>query len=212
MAGSKPRASRRGNRRSRLVFYAVPIIAVVFTAGVLGLSYLRPPPIMCSNSSSGTLAMDFTVALSIQVVNLGGNQTRFVVPPSVGIPGGSWANKTLVGYGTNDISPLCMDTPAAGAQYAGFSSIRVRSTAVLNYTLRDFFNVWGEPLGRNNTDLTLSSVVQARQGYVWQMCIGNPTAPNNLRIGNWLFEPLVTGKFITLVYYNQNSQYPGCIG
>jgi len=156
--------------------------------------------------------MDFSVALSIQVANSVGNQTRFIVTPAIGIPGGFWANTTFNAYGTNGRYPLCSDAPVPNTNYPGYNTIRVRSTAALNYTLRDFFNVWGQPLGRNPTDLTLSTYVLSRAGYTWQMCIGNPTTPGNLVLGNWTYEPLVSGKFITLVYFNQNSSYPGCIG
>ena len=83
----------------------------------------------------------------------------------------------------------------------------------MNYTRRDFFNVWGQPLGRNGTDATLTNgFVQVRPGYVWEMCIGNPTNTSSLTLGNWEMESLVGGKFITLVYYNSQSSYPGCIG
>jgi hypothetical protein len=215
MTSSSSRGSRGNRKQGRLVLYSIPIIAIVLTAGVFGLSFFRPPPIMCSDKASSPLAMDFNVALSIQVVNLEGNQSRFLVPPAIGIPGlnAAWANHTLDGYGTNGISPLCLDGQSGGPQYAGYSAIRVRSTSVMNYTLRDFFNIWGQPLGRNSTDATLTNgFVQARAGYVWEMCIGNPTNPSNLTLGNWEVERLTAGKFITLVYYNSQSSYPGCIG
>ena len=210
---SSKRRLRGSKKQGRLLLYAVPIIAVVMTAGVLGLSYLRPPQIMCSDKATGSLKMDFGVALSIQIVNNEGNQTRLIVPPEVGVPSGYWANHTLAGYGTNGISPICSDTPAPGAQYQGYSSIRVRSTQIMNYTLRDFFNIWGQPLGRNATDATLTNgIVNARPNYTWEMCIGNPTNTSNLTLGNWNVEVLTPNKFITLVYFNHQSSYPGCIG
>lgn len=213
MADSRPRGKRGTGKRGRLFLYAVPIIAVVFTAGVLALSLSRPPPVLCSDAAQKTPAMDFSVALSIQVANSAGNQTRFIVTPAIGIPGGIWANSTYNAYGTNGRYPLCSDAPIPGTNYPGYNTIHVRSTMPLNYTLRDFFNVWGQPLGKNATDRTLSSdVVRSTAGYVWQMCIGNPTTPGNLVLGNWTYEPLVSGKFITLVYFNTNSSYPGCIG
>jgi len=159
--------------------------------------------------------MDFNVKLSVQVVNIAGNQTRFIVAQAIGVPVPSavWANHTLDGYGTNGLSPLCLDAQSGSVQYPGYSSIHVRSNAVMNYTLRDFFNLWGQPLGRNSTDATLTNgYVQVRPGYVWEMCIGNPTNTSGLTLGNWQVERLVAGKFITLVYYNNNSSYPGCIG
>jgi hypothetical protein len=159
--------------------------------------------------------MDFTVDLSIQIVNNQGNATRFIVTPinGIGIPGGVWVNRTLDSYGTKGRSPVCSDAPAAGVQYPGFNRIHVRSTSVLNYTLRDFFNVWGQPLGKNGNDTTFDSAyIQKRPGYVWEMCIGNPTNTPGLRLGSWIYEQLTPGKFITIVYYNQNSSYPGCIG
>ncbi len=213
LAGSRPRGKRSDKKKQgRLLLYAIPIIAVVLTAGVLALTYTRPGPVLCSDRAATTLPMDFQVALSIQVVNNFGNQTRFIVTPAIGIPGGIWATSIYNAYGTNGRYPLCSDAPVPGTNYPGYNTIRVRSTSALNYTLRDFFNVWGQPLGKNPTDQTLSSYVLPKAGYTWEMCIGNPTTPSNLVLGNWTYEPLVSGRFITLVYFNQNSSYPGCIG
>lgn len=215
MASSRSRGSKGNKKQGRLLLYSIPIIAVVLTAGVFGLSFFRPPPIMCSDKPSSPLAMDFYVALSIQVVNTVGNQSRFIIPPSIGIPvtGAMWANRTLDKYGTDGISPLCLDTQPGATQYRGYSSIHVRSIIAMNYTLRDFFNVWGQPLGRNGTDATLTNgIVQVGPNRVWEMCIGNPTNTSSLRLGDWLGEKMVAGKFITLVYYNNQSSYPGCIG
>jgi len=212
LASAKQREKRGGRKQGRLVLYAIPIIASVLTAGVLALSLTRPPPVLCSDAPSKATAMDFSVALSIQVVNSFGNQTRFIVTPAVGIPGGVWATSVYNAYGTNGRYPLCSDATGPGASYPGYSTIRVLSTVALNYTLRDFFTVWGQPLGKNATDVTLSSYVLPRAGYKWEMCIGNPTNTGSLVLGNWTYERLVRGKFITLVYFNQNSSYPGCIG
>lgn len=197
-----------------MLLYAIPIIAVVMTAGVLALSFNRPGPVLCGDAASKTPAMDFSVALSIQVVNNIGNETRFVYSQTgIGIPSGIWAVSTYNAYGTNGRYPLCSDGPAPGSNYPGYSTIRVRSTSVLNYTLRDYFNVWGQPLGKNATDTTLDAgYIRPKAGYVWQMCIGNPRSPSSLVLGNWTYEPFVPGRFITLVYFNQNSSYPGCIG
>jgi hypothetical protein len=202
-----------GRKKGRLLAYVIPIIAVVLTAGVLALSYARPPQVLCSDAASNTPAMDFPVALSIQIVNNVGNQTRFIVTPAVGIPGATWATRAYNAYGTNGRYPLCTDAPAPGSNYPGYNTIHVRSTKALNFTLRDYFNVWGQPLGKNATEQTLSSAyVLSKPGYTWEMCIGNPTSTTSLVLGNWTYELLVPGRFITLVYFNQNSSYPGCIG
>lgn len=215
MVSSRSRGSSGNEKQGRLLLYSIPIIAVVLTAGVFGLSFFRPQPVMCSDNSSSPLAMDFYVAISIQVVNTVGNQSRFIIPPSIGVPvtNAMWANHTLDRYGTNGISPLCLDTPSGSTQYRGYSSIRVRSTVVMNFTLRDFFNVWGQPLGKNSTDATLTNgIVQAGPNRIWEMCIGNPTNTSSLRLGNWEVQRMYAGEFITLVYYNSQSPYPGCIG
>lgn len=210
LASSRPKGLRGQKKQGRLLLYAIPIIAVVLTAGVLALSFDRPPPVSCSSKTGTALAMDFQVALSIQVVNNIGNQTRFIVTPPVGIPGGVWATHTYDAYGTEGRYPLCTDAPASGSNYPGYNTIRVKSTSALNYTLRDFFNVWGEPLGKNATDQTLNQSLP-KAGYTWQMCIGNPTNTQGLRQGNWTIESLTPGKFVTLVYFNKNSSYQGCI-
>jgi len=88
-----------------------------------------------------------------------------------------------------------MDAPNPAQPYPGYSLIRVVSTIYHNYTLGDFFSVWGMTLGQNDT-----INIQSAHGNQWSMCVG--PSQNSQRPGLWGQEPLVNYNSITLIYDN----------
>ncbi len=162
------------------LLYVVPIVAVLIVAGAFAVAYVLPPP--------RDVAMGFDVAISIQISN--GTARSFFVPPSIGVPGGTWVSHRYDIFGVDGRYPLYTVTPPSG-DYPGFSLIHVRSRVLRNYTLADFFEVYGQPLGPANT-LGLPTTSKN----VWEMCVGQPA----FRPGNWGSEVLSRGLFITMVY------------
>lgn len=185
--------SRQAQKTQRL-YYAIPIIAVLIIAAAFVVAYVLPPP--------NDVVMSFDVALEIQVAN---NRTssRLVSPPIVGVPGYTWATHTFDLYGAGGRYPLYTDAPTGNSN--PFSVIHVRSRAVVNYTLGDFFSVWGQPLGPSQT---LSCCPADSTNTFWQMCVGllgNP--PSGL--GKWEAEVLTPNKIMVLVYYYAGGT--GCL-
>jgi hypothetical protein len=179
------RSGKTGHGRRRSYYFLIPIIAFTIIVG----SYFASV-----NLASAPAAMDYTLNISIQISNPKNNtQATFALPQiGIGIPGGFWANHTFDAYGINGYYPVYVDVPPN--PYPGYSPIHVKSRISYNYTLGDLFNVWGQPLGQNNT-----LNVKAQGGSVdWTMCVG--TSPTSLRPGLWAQQRLVSGIDIILSY------------
>jgi len=179
------------------LYYAIPIVAVliVFTAFVF--AYILPPP--------SDVAMSFDVSVEIQVA-VNSTASQLVAPPLVGIPpalGGTWRVHTYDLYGVSGNYPLYTDS---GPNTNGFSTIHVKSRARLNYTLGDFFNVWGEPLGSVNT----INVQADGTSTIWSMCVGITGGPPGA-LGHWSSELLEPKKEIIMVYYYTGGVQSGCL-
>ena len=178
-----------GSKRPGRLLYVVPVVAVLMVAAAFAVAYVLPPP--------RDVVMSFDVAVSIQISN--GTARSFFVPPSIGVPGGTWLSHRYDIFGVEGRYPLYTVTPPSG-DYPGFSLIHVRSRVMVNYTLGDFFDVWAQPLG---PDRTLD--FPATSNNLWQMCIGQPP----FRLGEWRSEVLTRGLFVTLVYYPKG--FLGCV-
>jgi hypothetical protein len=176
------------------LYYAIPIVAVLVIATAFVFAYILPPP--------SDVAMSFDVTVEIQVA-VNSTASRLVAPPEVGIPGGSWHINTYNIYGVSGNYPVYT---SAGPDTSGFSTIHVRSRVRLNYTLGDFFDVWGQPLGPTNT----ISVQADGTRSIWQMCVG-VTGSVPTALGNWRSEVLTPNKEIIMVYYYTGGSQTGCL-
>jgi hypothetical protein len=165
-------------------FIAVAILLVIAVTAYFLLSYT---PVQAK------AVMDYQVQISIQVENNNSTKVRFIVPPMIGKGGGAWASHALDKYGVDNNYPVYTETPPAN--YPGYSIIHVRSNTVYNFTLGDFFAVWGYPLGPDKT-LTLTS--NPPDGAIWFMCVG--PSSNALRPGHWGAETLTSDNPIILIY------------
>lgn len=181
MARSK--APPSGRRLQPIIAVAV-LIAVIAVGAYFVFGYSATP---------GKAVLDYTVQISIQVENNNSSQIRFIVPPIIGKAGGAWASHALDLYGVDGNYPVYTDTPPAN--YPGYSLIHVRSNTVHNFTLGDFFGVWGYPLGPNQT---LSLPSHPPDGAIWFMCVG--PSSNSLRPGYWGSETLTSDNPIILIY------------
>ncbi len=189
LARSKAHQPRKAGR----FYYAIPIIAVLIIATAFVVAYVLPPP--------SDVAVSYDVALEIQVA-YNRTSSQLVAPPVVGVRGGYWYSHLYDLYGADGRYPLYTDATPDGAL---FSVIHVRSRVVQNYTLGDFFDVWGQPLGPSQT---LDRYPADNVSTFWQMCVGfvgsQPTG-----LGNWRSELLAPNKFIVLVYYFAGGS--GCL-
>ena len=186
---------RRGGpnrrRKRRLILYSVPLLALAILLGVYYVATVSPQP-----------KEDFTVPISIQLVQLiqGGHYISYIPPVNVGVRGGFWFTHQYDGEGINGHYPVYgQESPGGNSSY---SLIHVRSTVSRTYTLLDFFNVWGKPLGPNDT-LTFTvpppaSDTRFTNQWFWDLCIR--IGSGGIIPGSWTNQSLVPGEGIVLRY------------
>lgn len=213
---ARSRSHSTGDRKSsRYTLYAIPLIVIALFAVVFFV--LESPP------HASNAAVDFTFQFVIQESNNNGTSIAAIVPShSIGEAGGYWASTQYNSYGVDSGHyPIYMDAPCAIVTASGClasggcraanntivppCTVHVKSTKALNYTLGDFFNVWGYSLGANNT-LNIPS----KNNFIWQLCIGpNPQFARYSTL--WGAQPLSTNESITIFYVNPSNQNtPGC--
>jgi hypothetical protein len=181
-----------GKKDRRLLY--LPLMLALVMLAVVYLLVVAP-------SASPHAAVDFTLKMSVQYNNPANQtETRFIAPRfPVGVSGGLWASHQYDGYGLDGHYPLYTELLSSNSYFL----IHVRSTVAHNYTLGDFFAVWGFPLGENNT-----IGVVASNGSHWQLCIGL-APPGRPIISNWGQQVLVKDVTFFLIYYNP-SLGAGC--
>jgi hypothetical protein len=144
-------------------------------------------------------AIDYTFNLLVQISNNNSSnpQIRAVAPSrSIGEAGGYWATTQYNSYGVDSGHyPIYVDDPSTACK--PYCVIHVKSTVARNYVLGDLFNVWGYPIGRNDT------LGQKSYGSVyWQMCVGvGASAVDNQQFGAFVLRPNLD---ITLFFHDQN--------
>jgi hypothetical protein len=110
----------------------------------------------------------------------------------VGVLGGFWTTHAYDKYGLDSNYPVYSTLPTAIVCPAALP-VHVRSSVVRNYTLGDFFAVWGQALGPDNT------VGQPPSGGMqWVMCVGTSAA--TLRPGSWGQEVLANNVTMIVTY------------
>jgi len=153
-------------------------------------------------------AQDFTVRISLLYWQIMGNESypHAVIPPPIGVFPGIWATHQYDFDGLNNHYPLYTDPPASG-NYSGSTDIHVRSRSTHAYTLRDFFNVWGEPVGVNDT-LGYTVPPPSSQSnnfgstWFWDMCVKPPGGVLGPPPKDWGSLVLLPGGMTILLYYS----------
>lgn len=182
--------SKDVKRRTRYLAYAIPLIALAIVGGSYVL-FLEPQPTVPA-------AMDFTFNILLQVSNKNSSQVRAIAPGHpIGEAGGYWATSQ---YNNDSVDsshyPVYMDIPSTAC--TPVCVIHVKSRVVHAFTLGDFFAVWGQPLGENNT-----IGVTRSNSFAWQMCIGPPnSATLSNQWGNYIVQ---SGDDLTLFYYDTST-------
>jgi len=193
-------------RRQRAVLYSTPFIALSLFLAVYYVVTVSP-----------VAQEDYTLNISIQISYLNprgstGALLFAVYPRGVGLAGGVWQSHQFDTYGMDGRYPIFGEAPPGWNSTYQYYLIHVRSRFTRTYTLFDFFNVWGQPLGRNNT---LSYTVPPQNSnygndWYWDMCVrpAGGTLRDTTRVpaAQWTSEPLDPGLLITLIYSNH-----GCL-
>jgi hypothetical protein len=180
-----------------MVLYSAPLLALALLASVYYIATVAP-----------TAREDFTVPIAIQLTQLfsGNAYISNVLPRLVGVRGGIWNSHQYDGEGLNGHYPVfAQEAPGGNSSYA---LLHVRSTVTRTYTLQDFFNVWGEPLGKTNTlGYTVPpppSDTKYTSDWYWDICI--QIHGGRIYEGSWSNQTLVPGEGIVLKYSNS-----GCL-
>ena len=170
----------------------VPILGIVIVAAVFAASILPAAP--------QTAAVDFTSFLVIEVHSpTNETQVRCVYPRGdVGVAGGYWVNHTYHRDGLDSNYPVYAYIPVNPSCPTAIP-INVKSTVARNYTMGDFFSMWGQPIGPNNT-----IQIQNSGNMFWVMCKG--PSVQTLSPANWGQEVLATNQTYILAY----TQVAGC--
>jgi hypothetical protein len=192
LARSKPR-----EKKSRKLYYAIPIVAVLIVAAGFVVAYVLPPP--------SDVLMSFNTYVEIQEA-VNSTASRLVAPAGVGVRCDTctWMVHTFDLYGVGGNYPVYTDPTPTGS--GSFFALHVKSRVVQNYTLGDFFDVWGQPLGASNTIGRIADGTNT----IWQMCVGVYGAPPS-QLGNWRSEVLQANKEIVLIFYYNGGPQTGCL-
>jgi hypothetical protein len=178
-------------QKSRSYLFLIPIIALASAAGVIALAFYNPP--------QASPVQNYVFQMTIQVTNANGSGLHFIIPTqAVGEAGGVW---TTHQYDNESVDsghyPIYMDGPPN--PYPGYSLVHVKSKVNRQYTLGDFFAVWGKSLGQNDT-----ISVKASGNFLWELCTG--TSAGTAKYDPlWGATPLVPGLAVTLFYYDRTS-------
>ena len=153
-------------------------------------------------TSRQQLAISIYPRLSIRIVSIVSGQPTTVsaIGPvsGIGMPGGVLASTRYLQDGANGLYPLYTNDRSG--------LIHVESRVVRSYTLGDFFEVWGQPLGPTQT-LTLKQNGTSQgalfiKDFFWDMCLVNPGASLGSEYVSfeWGSHVLRDGEIIDLVY------------
>jgi hypothetical protein len=179
---------------SRRVALAIPLVAVILVGGLYYYYF---------TSNSGTIVMSIQPGLILKESYYGPGgfvSQYFVTSANIGNPGGIISNTTFLSDGVNGFYPLYTTFPPCGNVTSVIvCSIHVQSKVVRPYTLGDFFNVWGEPLGRNNT-LGYKANVTGTAPFYWDMCIYDISAGRAYPSLDWASHVLKDGEIVLLLY------------
>jgi len=173
----------KSNWQRRLVLFAIPAVALLIIAVAVYANY-----------EAGRVAYQAQFDLVIQKKSFDANGqvvTTTVSPAAhIGEPGGYMYTQQYIADGVGGNYPIhTVDT--SGIVY-------IDSKIVRSYTLGDFFAVWGEPLGVNNT-LGFKANYTYRSPYVWSMCLRAPDG-SDLPQSTWGNYVLKDKDIIDLIY------------
>lgn len=133
-------AARLGKHRSWLRYAAGGVLLVAIYVAVSTIPLPLPGPSGDGETLEDLppLALHWHVNLTITVRG----ELR-LVPARIGIAPTLWNDHSLDAYGLSQIGLAPLHTHAASGR------IHIESVVVRDYTLREFFAIWGQPLGPN---------------------------------------------------------------
>ncbi len=151
------------NRWLKSNYKQLAIIGVIIVVSIvinLYIGFGPPPPPSPTNikmgSQSNTIGNPFTMRISFHLTIIM-DHTPLIVPSQIGIDEPLWRNHTLDKYGAPGMPMPGMTMPGMAPIYTNDNSglIKVGSLSDRNYTLGDFFNIWGIDLAGKTINSTV---------------------------------------------------------
>lgn len=166
------------------------MIAVLLIAVVVYVNY---------TSTQEVMKIQVELDIRLEYLNSTGGPTtvRVAFSSNIGFPGGYLATQRYLHDGINGVYPVHSGS-ASGIIY-------VDSKVVRSYTLGDFFEVWGQPLGPANTlgykeNFTQSPAPYGQRDYFWDMCIVLPGQSSPIPDFEWGRHALTNMEIVILIY------------
>lgn len=165
--GGKKRRIADAKRRSNVVALLLVAVAVsvVGVGAWYAVGYILSSPRGGGEHQSGQIVMHIHPKLTIRI--LGQN---FVIPANIGMDRSLWLSHKYDAYGMSGQYPLHTHDESG--------TIHVESTVVKDYTLGDFFDVWGVSFGSqcmleycNDGTHTVKMYVNGRQNYEFRTLV-----------------------------------------
>jgi len=126
---ARTRKSSARKRSDRVVFYVTILITIAVISAVVYFFYSY------ALSQNRPQVYQSVFEMSIVIAQPNGTRTDEPIPANVGVQGGNWNWHNLDQYGVDGRAPMyTLDTTGL---------IRIQSTVARNYTLGDFFRIWG---------------------------------------------------------------------
>ncbi len=145
-------------------YKGLTIVGIMFVASIVINAYIgfgppsspAPSSVIKMNSQLNTTANPFAMRISFHLTITADNKP-VIIPSQIGIEPPLWQNHTLDRYGSPGMHMPGMIMTSMAPIYTNDNSglIKIGSTVVKNYTLGDFFNIWG----LNLNDKTINTTV-----------------------------------------------------
>ena len=187
---------------SRRILLVAPVLAVVIVGLTLYGAYSAPPKGAVQN---------YHTYFEIGIVNRVGD-VRYVLPDqSIGVPGGFMSTTKYLSDGLSGNYPLYSSPySCANTTVSTVCAISVYSKVPRQYTLGDFFAVWGVPISPYQTLSTAytSNSTSAGPDFTWTMCTSSytsATSSNNAWVpsNDWGSHVLVRNEVVLLDFSDQ---------
>ena len=127
------RHTQAGIRVRRSTIVAVAALSLL----VVGIAFALPR--LPGPSHPGTMAMHWHPRLSVTI-----NGEAVPIPANIGIDPGLWNDHTMDAYGMQAMPEMGMGGMAPLHTHDASGKIHEESTAVRDYTIGDFFRIWGQ--------------------------------------------------------------------
>jgi hypothetical protein len=128
-----------------ITIVVVMVVASILINAYIGFGPTSPPLPIRNNNPSLNAKVDPFVMRGAFYLNITINNRPFMIPSQIGIEEPLWHNHTLDKYGLARTSNQGITMVSMAPLYTNDNSgiVKIGSTVIRNYTLEDFFNIWG---------------------------------------------------------------------